>query len=43
MEMGAGQAEPVSALVLESQQYNNFRILKDYSGIERVLVAVKGE
>ncbi len=43
LEMGASQAESVSALVLESQKYKNYRILKDYSGIDRVLVAVKGK
>ncbi len=41
LEMGAGQVETVSTLVLESQKYKSFRILKDYSGIDRVLVAVK--
>jgi len=41
MEMGAEQAESVSALVRESQEYRSFHILKDYSGIDRVLVAVK--
>ncbi len=43
MEMGAEQAESVSALVRESQEYRSFHILKDYSGIDRVLVAIKGE
>ena len=43
LEMGADQAEVVSDHVLQSQKYKSFRILKDYSGIERVLVAVKGE
>jgi len=42
LEIGAGQADRVSALVLASQQYESFRILKDYSGMDRVLVAVKG-
>jgi release factor glutamine methyltransferase len=41
MEMGAGQAESVSALVLESQEYRKFYIRKDYSGLDRVLVAIK--
>jgi release factor glutamine methyltransferase len=41
MEMGAGQAESVSGLVLESQEYRNFHIRKDYSGLDRVLVAIK--
>ena len=42
LEIGAGQADRVVALVTESQQYKSFRILKDYSGMDRVLVAVKG-
>lgn len=41
MEMGAGQAESVSGLVLESQEYRSFHIRKDYSGLDRVLVAIK--
>jgi release factor glutamine methyltransferase len=41
MEMGADQTESVSALVLESQEYQSFHIRKDYSGIDRVLVAEK--
>jgi release factor glutamine methyltransferase len=41
MEMGAGQAESVSALVKDSQHYKSYRIIKDYSGLDRVLVAVK--
>jgi release factor glutamine methyltransferase len=41
MEMGAGQSESVSSLVVNSQKYLDFRIFKDYSGIERVLVAKK--
>ena len=41
LEMGAGQAGSVSALVQESQAYKSFRILKDYSGTDRILVAVK--
>ena len=43
MEMGADQTESVSALVRDSQRYENFRIIKDYSGLDRVLVAVRGE
>jgi release factor glutamine methyltransferase len=43
MEMGADQAESVSALVTDSQHYQSYRIIKDYSGLDRVLVAVKGE
>jgi release factor glutamine methyltransferase len=43
LEMGADQAETVSMIVSKSQKYNSFRILKDYSGLDRVLVAVKGE
>jgi release factor glutamine methyltransferase len=41
MEMGADQAENVTALVKDSQHYKNFHIIKDYSGLYRVLVAVK--
>lgn len=41
MEMGAGQAESVSALVRDSQRYESYRIIKDYSGIDRVLLAIK--
>jgi release factor glutamine methyltransferase len=41
MEMGAGQAESVSTLVRDSQHYQNHSIIKDYSGIDRVLVAIK--
>ena len=43
MEMGADQAESVSALVTDSQHYESYRIIKDYSGLDRVLVAVKKE
>lgn len=41
LEMGAGQAESVSTLVTDSQHYQNHHIMKDYSGIDRVLVAIK--
>ena len=41
MEMGADQAESVSALVTDSQRYESHRIIKDYSGLDRVLVASK--
>lgn len=41
MEMGADQTENVSALVRESQRYENYLIIKDYSGLDRVLVAIK--
>ncbi len=41
MEMGADQAESVSTLVRDSQHYQSYRIIKDYSGIDRVLLAVK--
>jgi release factor glutamine methyltransferase len=43
MEMGAEQAENVSKLARDSQLYESYRIIKDYSGLDRVLVAVKGE
>ena len=41
MEMGADQAESVPALVKDSQNYESYRIVKDYSELDRVLVAVK--
>ena len=41
LEMGAGQDESVSTLVRDSQDYQNHQIIKDYSGIERVLLAIK--
>ena len=41
MEIGADQAESVSALVRESQRYESYRIVRDYSGLDRVLVAIK--
>ena len=41
MEMGARQAESVSGLVLESHEYRSFHIRKDYTGLDRVLVAIK--
>jgi release factor glutamine methyltransferase len=43
MEMGADQTESVSALVTDSQHYKSYRIIKDYSGLDRVLVAIKEE
>jgi release factor glutamine methyltransferase len=39
LEMGAGQARSVAALVSETKRFRGHRILKDYSGIDRVLVA----
>jgi len=41
IEIGAKQAESVSALVEDSQHYQSYRIIKDYSGLDRVLLAVK--
>jgi release factor glutamine methyltransferase len=41
MEIGADQAEGVSALVKDSQHYESYRIIRDYSGLDRVLLAVK--
>jgi release factor glutamine methyltransferase len=43
MEMGADQTKSVSALVIDSQRYENYRIIKDYSSLDRVLVAIKAE
>jgi release factor glutamine methyltransferase len=41
MEMGGDQTESVSALVRDSQRYARYQIIKDYSGLDRVLLAVK--
>jgi methylase of polypeptide subunit release factors len=43
MEMGGDQTESVSALVRDSQRYARYQIIKDYSGLDRVLLAVKKE
>jgi len=43
MEMGGDQTESVSALVRDSQRYERYQIIKDYSGLDRVLLAVKKE
>jgi release factor glutamine methyltransferase len=40
MEMGGDQTESVSALVRDSQRYARYQIIKDYSGLDRVLLAV---
>jgi release factor glutamine methyltransferase len=42
MEIGADQTERVTELVLASKQYQDHRIIKDYSDMDRVLVATKG-
>ena len=42
LEIGAGQADSIAQLVAESKHYQSFRILKDYGGNNRVLVAEKG-
>lgn len=39
LEMGAGQAEAVCALVSRTDRYRGRHILKDYSAIDRVLIA----
>jgi release factor glutamine methyltransferase len=39
LEMGAGQAEAVDALVARTNRYRGRHILKDYTAIDRVLVA----
>ncbi|HVO83124.1 MAG TPA: peptide chain release factor N(5)-glutamine methyltransferase [Syntrophobacteria bacterium] len=39
LEMGTGQAEAVGALVARTNRYRGWRIFKDYSAIDRVLVA----
>lgn len=41
MEIGAHQSESVSGLIKASQHYESFRIIKDYSGLDRVVLAVK--
>jgi release factor glutamine methyltransferase len=41
MEIGADQAENVTALARDSQCYESYWIVKDYSGLDRILVAVK--
>jgi release factor glutamine methyltransferase len=41
MEIGARQSESVSGLVKASQHYESHRIIKDYSGLDRVLFATK--
>jgi release factor glutamine methyltransferase len=41
MEIGADQAESVSALVKDSRHYESYRIIRDYSGLDRVVLAVK--
>ena len=41
MEIGADQAESVSALVKDSQHYKSYQIIRDLSGLHRVLLAVK--
>ncbi|MCG6917083.1 MAG: peptide chain release factor N(5)-glutamine methyltransferase [Deltaproteobacteria bacterium] len=43
MEIGAHQGESVSGLVKASQHYESYRIIKDYSGLDRVLFALKKE
>ena len=43
MEIGADQAESVSALVIDSQHYESYQIIRDYSGLDRVLLAIKKE
>jgi release factor glutamine methyltransferase len=43
MEIGGDQTESVSALVRDSQRYARYQIIKDYSGLDRVLLAVKKE
>jgi release factor glutamine methyltransferase len=39
VEVGYDQAEEVSSLLVQSQQWELLEIIKDYSGIERVVVA----
>jgi release factor glutamine methyltransferase len=39
LEMGAGQAEAVGGLVSRTNRYRGLHMLKDYSAIDRVLIA----
>jgi release factor glutamine methyltransferase len=39
LEMGAGQADAVGALISRTDRYRGEHILKDYSAIDRVLIA----
>jgi release factor glutamine methyltransferase len=41
LEMAADQAERISGLVRDSHHYERHHIIKDYSGLDRVLVAIK--
>ena len=41
MEIGAGQAESVSTLVKDNRHYESYLIIRDYSGLDRVILAVK--
>ncbi|MCD5390454.1 peptide chain release factor N(5)-glutamine methyltransferase [candidate division NPL-UPA2 bacterium] len=41
LEMGAGQAEKVKKLILENGHFQYPEIIKDYSGIDRVIIAEK--
>jgi release factor glutamine methyltransferase len=41
MEIGADQAESVSTLVKDNRHYGRYKIIKDYSSLDRVLLAIK--
>ncbi len=41
MEMGLGQAGPLSRLIRELKEYSSIEILKDLAGIDRVIAAKK--
>jgi len=42
MEMGIGQAKKIKKILLQNETYNEkIEIIKDYSGVERVIVAYK--
>ena len=43
LEMGDGQADEVAALAFKSKKFKKIHILKDHSGVDRVLVAIRGE
>ncbi len=42
MEMGFGQARAIENIFAESGNFKVFKIVKDYSNIERVIIAEKG-
>ena len=43
MEIGFGQSEAVSSLLADTQEWKNVRVLDDYAGIPRVMLAGRAE